>query len=703
LGKDRGVRLSYPETKTGPQVDDHHGEIVADPYRWLEDSDAPATVAWIQTQNTLTEAWLAAIPSRPAIAARLTELWDYPRFGVPIERGGQWFQFRNSGLQAQPVLYVMSSPEAEGRVLLDPNVLSADGTVAVVSAEPNPDGDLLAYATSSAGSDWMTWRVRGVADGEDLADLVEWSKFCKAAWRRDGSGFFYSAPERPTPGLEFEGEIRNSRVLFHRLGADPSSDEIVFAAPDEPEWLPDASVTDDGRFAVITINRGTFPESQLHVIDIEHPHGGLRPLVADFVVEAFVVANDGERFLLLTNDEAERRRIVAADLAAPERSNWIEVIAQSDDTLVGARQCGSFLVCWYLRDAHSVLRVHELAGQFVREIELPAYASLIEADAGCVSGHPDLEIVHFGVTSFTDSGSLWSHDLRSGQTRVVRRSTARFDADSYLTEQVFATSGDGTKVPIFLSRRRDVSPTGDIPVLLYGYGGFNVSLTPSFSAGAAVWMERGGVYAVANLRGGGEYGRAWYDDGRLRNKQNVFDDFCACARYFSDSGWSRPGRIAINGGSNGGLLVGACLTQHPELFGAAVPEVGVLDMLRFHKFTIGWAWTSDFGNPDDPDQYPWLRAYSPLQHVQPGVDYPATMVVTGDHDDRVVPGHSFKFAAALQADQGGDAPVLIRIETSAGHGLGKPTAKQIAERTDILTFIEGALLVSGVTATSSAT
>ena len=513
-------------------------------------------------------------------------------------------------------------------------------------------------------------------------------------WTRDGTGFFYGAPVPPEAGREYEGETRHLRVLFHRLGTDQSTDEVVFAAPDEPDWLPHASITDDGRFLVISISRGTAPESQLRVLDLEHGGKGLRLLVDDFSVEASVVANAGERFWLLTNDACERRRIVAADLGAPERSNWQEVIAETGETLVDARQCGPFLVCSYLRDAHSVLRVHELEGDLVREIPLPPFASLVDIADGPVSGHPDADIVYFGAVSYTESGSLWSHEVRTGETRLLRSSTAQFHSEEYLTERVVARSADGTEVPILLSRHRDVKPSGGTPVLLYGYGGFNISLTPRFSAMTALWMERGGVYAAANLRGGGEYGRGWHDDGRLQNKQHVFDDFSACARYFAESGWSRPERIAINGGSNGGLLVGACLTQHPELFGAAVPEVGVLDMLRFHKFTIGWAWKSDFGDPDDPDQYRWLRAYSPLHHVRPGTSYPATLIVTGDHDDRVIPGHSFKFAASMQAAQGGDAPILIRIETSAGHGAGKPTAKQIAEGTDILTFLEVALGVA---------
>jgi prolyl oligopeptidase len=682
---------SYPQTPTGPEADACHGESVPDPYRWLEDAGSPATAAWIEAENALTESWLASVPSRAEISARLAQLWDYPRYGVPIEAGGRLFQFRNSGLEPQPVLYVMESTEDDGEVLLDPNSLSSDGTVAVTSAEPSRDGALLVYSTASAGSDWLTWHVRRVADGSDLPDLIEWSKFTGAVWKRDGTGYFYGAPAPPEPGREYEGETRALRVLFHRLGTDQSADEVVFAAPDEPDWLPRVATTDDGRYLVIAISRGTAPESQLHVIDLEQPSRGLRPLVDDFSVEASVVANIGERFLLLTNDSCERRRIVAAELGAPERSNWQEVIGETEETLVDARQSGPSLVCCYLRDACSVLRVHELEGELVREIPLPPYASLVDTGGGFVSGHPDADVVYFKAVSYTEPGSIWSHDLLTGDTQLVRSSTAHFDSGRYVTERVLAPSADGTQVPILLSRRQDVTPSGERPVLLYGYGGFNVPLTPTFSAITALWMERGGVYAAANLRGGGEYGRAWHHGGRLQNKQHVFDDFCACARYLVDSGWSRPNRIAINGASNGGLVVGACLTQHPELFGAAVPEVGVLDMLRFHKFTIGWAWTSDFGDPDDPEQYRWLRAYSPLHNVGAGTNYPATFIVTGDHDDRVIPGHSFKFAAAMQAAQGGDAPVLIRIETSAGHGRGKPTNKQIAEGADILTFLEAAL------------
>jgi prolyl oligopeptidase len=491
------------------------------------------------------------------------------------------------------------------------------------------------------------------------------------------------------PGREYLDKTRVRRVLFHRLGTEQAEDELVFAAPEEPEWLPDATVTDDGRFLIVSISRGTAPESQLWVLDLAdtaEPATGLRPLVPDFgsIVEA--VATVGSTFYLLTDHEAERRRIVAVDFDRPDRDHWREVVPESADTLRDAHWFGGRLVCHYLHDAHSVVRVHELDGTHVRDIPLPGIASLEGID-----GRHDRDLVHLLATSFTESGSLWLHDLGSGQTALVRPSGCRIDPAAYVTEQVSVTSADGTRIPVFVTRRRDVTPTGDVPALLYGYGGFNIPLTPSFSVTWAVWLERGGLLAVANLRGGGEYGRAWHDAGRLARKQNVFDDFAACARWLSESGWSRPERIAVNGRSNGGLLVGASLTQHPELFGAAVPEVGVLDMLRFHTFTIGWAWTSDYGDPDEPEPYSWVRAYSPLHNVRPGVAYPPTLVLTGDHDDRVVPGHSFKFTAALQAAQGGAAPVLVRVETETGHGVGKPTRKAIAERADVLAFLDQAL------------
>jgi prolyl oligopeptidase len=682
-------------TRRDDQVDDYHGELIADPYRWLEDTYNPETRRWIEHQNERTEAFLRTAPSREAIRARLTELWDYPKFSVPFQRGGRWFQQRNSGLQNQSVLYVMGAPDDDsGRVVLDPNPMAEDGTVSVPAIAVSDDGTLLAYATSEAGSDWMTWHVREVSSGLERADVVEWSKYGTAAWRKDGSGFYYSATDRPAVGEEYTGQVGLLRIYFHVLGTPQFEDKLIFEAPDEPQWLPEVTVSEEGRFVIISISIGTAPESRIAVLDLSRPEAGWLPLVDDFSCLASVVTNVGTTFFVVTDDKAERHRLVAIDLDRPARTDWRQVVAERDAVLLGARNCGGKLVCHYLQDACSRLAVVELDGTPVRELTLPLIASVHSDDRdGGLEGRAGSDLVHFELQSFTDSGTLWSHNVVTGDTRVVRGPAAPINVDDLVCEQVFVTADDGARVPLFLTHRRDVTATGGTPVLLYAYGGFNVPITPTFFKADMLFVERGGLLAVAVLRGGGEYGRSWYQAGRLAHKQQVFDDFCDCARWLVSSGWSRPERIAINGGSNGGLLVGACLTQHPELFGAAVPEVGVLDMLRFHKFTIGWAWKSDFGDPDDAEQYQWVRAYSPLHNVKPGVCYPPTLVTSGDHDDRVVPGHSFKFAATMQAAQppGCETVVLMRVESSAGHGHGKPTSKAVAERTDVLAFIETAL------------
>ncbi len=689
--------LRYPLTPMGEDADDYHGELVADPYRWLELTSDPGTAAWIAAQNDVTEAVLARCAERAAIRERLTELSDYPRYGVPFERGGRWFQFRNSGLQDQPVLYVMRSPQDPGHPLLDPNGLAADGTLAVEGAEVTSDGSLLAYSTKSAGSDWQTWRVRDVATGIDLPDQIEWSKFSTAAWRKDGAGFYYAAPDPPASGTEYLAGHGLQQIWYHRIGTARGDDRLMFAAPEHPDWLPTALVSDDGRFLVISVTNGTAPQVMLSVLDLADPAAQLRPVTSDFDTTADFVTSIGSTLYLVTDHRAERNRLVAVDVERPGRQHWREVIGESQDTLIEAHLAGRRLVCHYLRHAHSVLAVHELDGTFIRQIALPGIASVADSCGGAerISGRRESDLLHFGVTSFTESGFVWSHRLSTGETAVLRRSGARLAAEDLSTEQVLVSSADGTAVPLFLIRRADVAASGEVPVLLYGYGGFNIPVVPSFSVLFAAWAESGGLLAVANLRGGGEYGRSWHNAGRLGAKQNVFDDFCACARWLTSSGWSRPDRIAIMGRSNGGLLVGACMTQHPELFGACVAGVGVLDMLRFDQFTIGRAWVSDYGDPGDPEQYRWLRDYSPLHNLRAGTGYPATLLLTGDHDDRVVPGHSFKFAAALQAAQGGDAPVLIRIDTSAGHGGGAPTRKVIAEAADILAFLRITLRLAG--------
>jgi prolyl oligopeptidase len=682
-----------PESLNPPAINRSKSAVAGDPYRWLERAADPETAAWVTAQNELTQAWLAAVPARAQIRSQLGKQWNHARFGVPFERGGRWFQTRNSGLQAQPVLYVMDAPLDEGRVLIDPNAASDDAAVALGAISVSPDGSKAAYATAVSGSDWLTWHVRDVESGADEPGVLEWSKSEDAEWAKDGSGFYYAAMAPPRPGGEYQDASAGKRILFHRTGTPQRDDEPVFV-PAGAAIFPEVAVTPDGRYLVVSLSRGIGPGAELRVLDLDLDRGqaGWRVLLPDSGDLAQVVTSKGTTFYLLTDDGADRRRIVAIDLERPGRRHWREVLPEADDTLLEAHFFGGRLVCHYLRDACSLLRVAELDGTFVRDIPLPAMSTLggNQLEHELIEGRPGSDIIYFETVSFTSPAALYRHDLRSGETTAVHAPAGALDPREFITERVSVTSADGTAVPMFLTRSRGLARSGDVPVLLCGYGGIGVCTTPSFSPTWAVWLERGGMLAVACLRGGGEYGRAWHDAGRRAAKQNTFDDFCACARWLAGSGWSKAARIAINGGSNGCLLVGACLTQHPELFGAAIADAGVFDMLRFHRFTVGWLWRSEYGDPDDPAEYRWVRGYSPLHNVRPAV-YPPTLLTCGDHDDRVVPGHSYKFAAALQATQRGDAPILLRVETSAGHSsAGKPTAKAIAEAADRLAFLEGA-------------
>jgi prolyl oligopeptidase len=601
-GADAFSVSSFPPARRGDDVDDYHGEAIADPYRWLEDPGSPAARSWVLAQSELTESVLARLPSRESIRAQLRARWDYPKSGLPFERGGRWFQTRNPGLQDQPVLYVMDAPDGEGRALLDPNGFGTDGTVAVAGTFVSPDGSKLAYATAASGSDWLTWRVRDVVAGTDLDDALHWSKAEEVEWDAASTGFYYRAMREPRPGREYQDVSHHSRIYYHRLGAAQRDDALIFD-PASPDVWPRVDLSPDGRFLVVSLQRGLGPGTELRVLDLTDAGAGLRVLMPDHGGQADLVTCVGAACYVLTDIGAGRRRIIAIDLADTDCSRWREVVPPAAQTLLQAHFFGGRLVCHYLQDACSLLRVFELDGAFVHDIPLPALSTLAGGALTheAISGTAGSDIVHFEVTSFTESESLWSHDLRSGSTRLVRLAAAALDREDYVCEQVMVTSADGTVLPLFLTRRRDLPRSGDIPVLLYGYGGVGACTTPKFSAAWAVWLERGGMLAVASLRGGGEYGRSWYEAGRRASKQNVFDDFCACARWLAGSGWSRADRIAINGGSNGGLLVGACLTQHPELFGAAVCDVGVLDMLRFHRFTVGWeALSSDAAHHRGP-------------------------------------------------------------------------------------------------------
>jgi prolyl oligopeptidase len=673
--------LNYPPSHPDPTVVDvYHGQAVPDPYRWLEDLDSEQTRAWVEAQNRLTFDYLQRIPARQRLLERLTQLWNYEKYSQPFKEGGRYFYFKNDGLQNQSVLYTQESLEAEARVLLDPNTLSEDGTVALSGIAISRDGRYLAYGLSRSGSDWQEWKVRDIETGEDLPDHLRWIKFSGASWTPDGQGFFYSRYDEPPPGREYESANYFQKLYYHRLGTPQSEDLLVYHRPDQKEWGFAGGVTEDGNYLIISVWRGTDPKNLLFYKDLRDPNSPVVELIREFEAEYSFVGNDGSRFWLLTDLNAPRRRLVAIDLDNPGQVQ--EVIPEAEETLQGVSLINNQFVAFYLKDAHTQIKTFALDGTYLGEIPLPGLGSA----SGFGGKRYDTE-TFYTFTSFTTPPTIYRYDFTTGRSTLFRQPQVDFDPQAYEVQQVFYPSKDGTRIPMFLVHRRGLARTGDHPTLLYGYGGFGISLTPSFSVGLVAWLEMGGVYAQPNLRGGGEYGEAWHQAGTKLNKQKVFDDFIAAAEWLVANGYTNPSKLAISGGSNGGLLVGACLTQRPDLFAAALPAVGVFDMLRFHKFTIGWAWISEYGSPEDPEEFKALYAYSPLHNLKPGTAYPATLITTADHDDRVVPAHSFKFAAALQAAQGGSQPILIRIDTKAGHGAGKPTTKLIEETADRWAFL----------------
>jgi prolyl oligopeptidase len=675
-------RITYPHAKAVDQIDDYHGTKVADPYRWLEDTDSADTRAWVESENKVTFGYLEQIPYRKAIHDRLTKLWNFERYRVPQKQGGRYFYEHNNGLQNQNVLYVTESLNAEPRVLLDPNTLSSDGTVALVGHAVSEDGKLLAYGTAASGSDWMDWHVRDVDTGKDLSDLLKWVKFSGASWTKDGKGFFYSRYDEPKQGTMLRDANYFQKLYYHRVGTTQSEDKLVYERPDNKELGFSGDVTDDGHYLIISVWQGTSPKNRLYYRDLTRADAEVVKLLDDFDAQYQFVDNDGPIFWLKTDLDAPRSRLIAIDTLHPERDRWKTIVPQAAETLTSASVVDNSFLLGYLKDAQTEVRIHDLGGKFLRSVDLPG----IGTAEGFAGKRRDKE-TFYGFTSFIVPAAIYRYDLEASKSEVFRQPKVDFDPRRYETKQVFYTSKDGTRVPMFLTYKKGLKLDGNNPVLLYAYGGFNISLTPAFSVANAVWLEMGGVYAQPNLRGGGEYGEDWHQAGTTLKKQNVFDDFIAAAEWLIANRYTSPAKLAIRGGSNGGLLVGACMTQRPDLFGATLPAVGVMDMLRFHKFTIGWAWTSDYGSSDDAEQFKALYAYSPLHNLKPGTRYPATLVTTADHDDRVVPGHSFKFAATLQADQAGAAPVLIRVETKAGHGAGKPVSKQIEEMADERAFV----------------
>ncbi len=682
--------MNYPHTRTQDLVEDYHGTPVADPYRWLEDADSAETAEWVRQQNELTFAYIKAIPAQARIQKRLTALWDFARRYTIHHKGSRYFQFRNSGLQNQDVLYVMDHPTDDGRVLLDPNTLSADGTTALNAWSVSEDGNWLAYAISQSGSDWQVWRIRNVETGQDLPETLAWSKFSGAAWLPDSSGFFYGRYPQPQEGETYQQANYNQALYLHRLGTPQEADTLIYARPDQPEWGFSAQVSDDGRYLTLSVWQGTDTRNRFFYQDLQ-TGAPVVELIPNLEAAYDFIGNDGPRFYFRTDLDAPRGRIIAIDITQPQKDAWQTLIPQSDDVLEAAKIINNKFICISMHDAHEKILRFGLDGAPLGEIALPTLGSVTYGYALTLGGKREDTEMFYLFHSFAYPITVFRYDFATDQSQPVFTPAIDFDFSAFETRQVFYPSKDGTRIPMFLVHKKDLKLDGQNPTLLYGYGGFNISLTPAFAVARLIWLEMGGVYAVANLRGGGEYGEAWHKAGTIHNKQNVFDDFIAAAEWLIREKITSTPKLAIEGRSNGGLLVGACLTQRPDLFGACLPAVGVMDMLRFHKFTIGWAWVSDYGSSENPDEFKTLYAYSPYHNLKPGTRYPATLVTTGDHDDRVVPGHSFKFAARLQACQAGDAPVLIRIQTKAGHGAGKPTAILIEEWADIYAFLVKAL------------
>jgi len=668
-------------TRKGDVVEDYHGTQVADPYRWLEDPQSEEIKAWVEEQNEVTFDYLKNIPYREQIRERLTELWDYPKYSAPYKKGGRYFFSKNDGLQNQSVLYMQQTLESEPVPVLDPNTFSVDGTVALTDSSFSENGLLLAYGTSSSGSDWREYRVRRIDDSSDYPEVIRWCRATSIAWRHDNAGFFYN--RLPTPGTVPEEDQNNySRVYWHTLNTQQEEDALVYERPDAKELSFAPSITDDGAYLVLHVWHGTDAENRLYYREV-NSDGPFVRLLDDADAMYSVVGNSGPIFYIHTDLDAPRGRIIAIDLRSPERLHWQELIPQQDDVIAFVSMINQQFIVTYMHDAHHQMLIYHLDGSFDHEIPLPTLGSVVE-----ISGEPEDTEMFFSFTSYLFPPTTYHYDFPSSALTLFRRPEILFDPDDYETEQVFYPSKDGTRIPLFLTYKKGLQLDGDNPTFLYGYGGFNVSLTPGFAVSRLLWLEHGGIFALANLRGGNEYGEEWHKAAMLEKKQNVFDDFIAAGKWLIAHKYTSTPKLAINGGSNGGLLVGACMVQRPDLYGAVVCAVPVIDMLRYHKFTVGRYWTGEYGNAElDAEHFKFMYAYSPLHNVTDGVAYPATLILSADTDDRVVPAHAKKFAARLQEANGGPNPIYLRIETKAGHGLGKPTTKVIEEQTDMYAFL----------------
>lgn len=673
--------FDYPKPRRVDQIDDFHGTKVADPYRWMEQTDSQETVSWIEAENKLTESYMDSIPQRAKIKARLTELWNYERFSSPSKIGNFYIYSKNDGLQNQSVLYKASSIDDPGSVFFDPNKLSADGTAALNGSSFTDDGKLWAYGVAIAGSDRTEWHVMDVATGKLLPDTLAPNRQGGVSWLKDNSGFYYSGYKPVEKGQELKANTFFQKIYFHKLGTPQSDDVVVYERPDNKEYFSSAEVSEDGKWLLISVGKGTERMNMVFFRDLTKENAPIIPLVENLENSWDFIGNDGPVFYFRTDKDASRGRVVSRNVL--DRSLvWKDVIPESVDTLNGVQFVNDQFVLNYLKDAHTQIKVFQTDGKFVREVALPGIGS-----AGGFGGRRSDTETFYTYSSFNAPPTIYRYDLKTGKSTLFRKSNVKFDPSKYEVKQVFYTSKDGTRVPMFISYKKGIRLDGRNPTILYGYGGFNIPSTPGFSITRLAWMEMGGIYVVACIRGGSEYGKEWWKGGSRLNKQNVFDDFAWAGKWLIANKYTSTPKLAIQGGSNGGLLVGATLNQNPGLFGAAIPQVGVMDMLRFTKFTIGWAWTSDYGSPDDPTDFKAMYAYSPYHNVKPGTMYPPTLITTADHDDRVFPAHSFKYTAAMQYAQAGDAPILIRIQTRGGHGAGLPTALAIEQQADIYAFL----------------
>ncbi len=672
----------YPKAKKVDQVDDFHGTKVYDPYRWMEDTGSEDTQKWINDQVAFTQAYLDKIPERAKIRERLTEIWNYERVSAPSKiTEGFYLYSRNDGLQNQSVLYRTDSKDKPGKVFFDPNKLSTDGTVSLSGSSFTDDGKLWAYGIARSGSDRTEWKIMNTDTGEHLSDTLPPNRQGGVSWLKDNSGFFYQRYPQAEAGAELRQANRFPKIYFHKLGTPISEDKVIYERPDDGELTSGGGVTEDGKYYIMSTSKGTQRMNEVRFKDLSKPDSPIVTLIGERTNSWGFVGNDGPVFYFRTDKDAERGKLVSVNVLARERI-WKEVIPQSEFTLNGVQMINNQFVANYLKDAYTNIKIYNKDGKHVRDVALPGIGS-----AGGFGGKQDATETFYSFSSFNSPPTIYHYDMKTGKSTVFRTTPVKFDGAKYEVKQVFFNSKDGTRVPMFIAHKKGIKLDGTNPTILYGYGGFNINQTPGFSVTRAVWMEMGGIFAVANIRGGAEYGKEWWANGAVLKKQNTFDDFIAAGEYLVKNKYTSTPKLAIQGGSNGGLLVGAVLNQRPDLFGAALPAVGVMDMVRFTEFTVGAFWKSDYGDPKKPDEFKVLYSYSPLHNIKAGTKYPATLVTTADTDDRVFPAHSFKYAAALQEGQGGDKPILIRIETKAGHGAGKPVSKQIDEQTDIFGFL----------------